>query len=100
MITLSHRDPTNPGKEFLVQIDEDELTDAYTAARAGGAPFEIHTLLFSIPKGMMAQADVAHVTAFRNADHPDLHTNNLVKVLRIDLVDEDEGAANYQHRSW
>ena len=95
VLTLSHRDPDNPGKEFLLRVDEANLTDAYTELRAGGAPFEIHTLLFSIPKGKMQQADIAHVTAVRNGDHGHFHSNNRVKVYRIDLVDDDEGLAAY-----
>ena len=95
VLTLSHRDPDNPGREFLLRVDEANLTAAYTALRAGGAPFEIHTLLFSIPPGKMQQADIAHVTAVRNDDHKHFHSNARVKVYRIDLVDDDEGAAAY-----
>ena len=32
IVTISHRDPNNPGKEFLIQIDEARLVDAYTAS--------------------------------------------------------------------
>ncbi len=95
VLTLSHRDPNNPGREFLVRVDESELTNAYTAQRAGGAPFEIHTLLFSIPPGKMQQADIAHVTAVRNNDHKHFHSNGRVKVFQVDLVDNDEGMAMY-----
>ena len=90
VVRLSHRDPLNPGKEFLVQIDEGQLADAYAALRAGGTSFEIHTLLFSIPKAAMEQADIAHVTAIRNDAHV-AHTNARAAVYRVDLVDDDEG---------
>ena len=76
-------------------MDETKLTDAYTAARGGGTVLEIHTLLFSIPPGVMQQADIAHVTAVRNDSHKHYHSNKRVNVLRIDLVDEDEGLAAY-----
>ena len=94
VVILSHRDPTNPGKEFLARIDETKLTDAYTAARGGGQTLEIHTLLFSIPKAAMQQADIAHVTAVRNDAHV-VHTNGVGKIYRVDLVDDDEGDAMY-----
>ena len=95
LVTLSHRDPTNPGREFLIRIDEAKLTDAYTAARAGGAPFEIHTLLFSIPKGVMEQADIGYVTARRHPDGHAEHLNKAVAAFRVDLVDDDEGDPQY-----
>ena len=95
VVILSHRDPDNPGREFLAQIDEDKLTSAYTAIRGGGQTLEIHTLLFSIPPGKMEQADIAHVTAVRNADHHGFHTNGRVKVYRVDLVDDDQGNPKY-----
>ena len=95
VVVIAHRDPTNPGREFLIRVDETKLTDAYTAVRAGGAPFEIHTLLFSIPAGSMEQADIAYVTAKRSADGHAVHSNKAVPVFRVDLVDDDEGLANY-----
>ena len=97
VIVLSHRDPNNPGREFLARIDESRLTDAYTAARGGGATLEIHTLLFSIPPKVMERADIAYVTAVRNdaeGDH-DISQNNRAEVFRVDLVDDDEGLAQY-----
>ena len=94
VVTLSHRDPNNPGKEFLATINAEALADAYTAQRAGGTPFEIHTLLVSIPKAALNQADIAHVTAMRNDAH-EQHTSAAVAVYRVDLVDDDEGDAMY-----
>ncbi len=95
VVILSHRDPTNPGREFLIRIDETELTNAYTAARAGGAAFEIHTLLFSIPAKKMEQADIGYVTARRHPDGHTQHFNKAVAAFRVDLVDDDEGEARY-----
>ena len=96
VVVLAHRDGTNPGREFLVRVDETKLTDAYDAIRGGGAAFEIHTLLFSIDKGEMQQADIAHVTAVRGG-HDDgvFHVNGRSNVFRVDLVDDDEGLAAY-----
>lgn len=93
-IQLSHRDPTTPGKEFLVTIDAGELTDAYTAQRGGGRQLEIHTLLFSIPKGVMERADEAFITLVRNDAHP-ASKNNRAAVYKVQLVDDDEGLAQY-----
>ena len=57
VVTLSHRDPNNPGREFLIQIDESRLVAAYTALRGGGASLEIHTLLIiSIPPEQVQDA--------------------------------------------
>ncbi|MCY3549631.1 MAG: hypothetical protein OXH39_04160 [Candidatus Poribacteria bacterium] len=93
-IQLSHRDPTNPGKEFLVTIDAGELTDAYTAQRGGGQQLEIHTLLFSIPKDRMERADEAFITLVRNDGHA-VSKNNRAAVYKVQLVDDDEGNPQY-----
>ena len=92
--SISHRDPLNPGKEFLVTIDAEALQNAYTIQRGGGQTLEIHTLLFSIAKGALDQADIAYVTAVRGG-HVDNHKNALVAVYRVDLVDEDQGDPAY-----
>ena len=92
---ISHRDPLNPGKEFLAEINAVALQNAYVGDRAGADPFfEIHTLLISIPKAALNQADVAHVTAMRNDAHAQ-HTSAAVAVYRVDLVDDDQGNPAY-----
>ena len=93
-IRLSHRDPNNPGREFLVEINATELADAYTAQRGGGTQLEIHTVLFSIPKDKMERSDSAFITLVRNDNHP-VSKNNRAAVFRVDLVDNDEGSAAY-----
>ena len=95
VVTLSHRDSANPGREFLIRIDEAELTNAYTNVRAGGAPFEIHTLLFSIPADVMERADIGYVTKERNDPAHAESMNKKVDVFRVDLVDNDEGEAKH-----
>lgn len=100
VVQLAHRDPRNPGKEFLVTIDSSELTDAYTAARGGGTTLEIHTLLFSIRRHKMERADEAYVTAVRNdpeGDHA-ISQNNAAGVYKLELVDADQGNPRYTSR--
>ena len=92
IVTISHRDASNPGKEFLVRIDETELALAY--ANAGG-PYEIHTLLFTIPKEKVERADRGYILNKRDSDGHAVHTNNHVNTLQINLVDDDEGMAVY-----
>ena len=71
-------------------INANALESAYEG-RAGADPFfEIHTLLISIPKGALNQADLAHVTAQRNDAH-EQHTSAAVAVYRVDLIDDDRG---------
>ena len=59
---IKHKNPggrvpgEQPGKEFLIQLDHEELENAYSFFGRGGgvapeAGLEIHTLYFSIPKG-------------------------------------------------
>lgn len=101
IVTISHRDAGNPGKEFLIRIDEVELALAYADA---GGPYEISTILFTIAKEKIERADLAYLLNKRDADGHATHTNNHVKAnagdgdkptLRIDLVDDDEGSAAY-----
>lgn len=94
-LTLEHRDPTNPGREFLLTIGAAELTNAYSQARGGGQQLEIHTLLFSIPAKKMERADIGYVTARRNDPAHAKSENNKRNVYRVDLVDVDEGVAQY-----
>ena len=94
VVDLSHRDPLNPGKEFLAEIDANALQDAYIGRAGATASIEIHTLLISIPKAALNQADIAHVTAIRNDAHA-VHTSAAVAVYRVDLVDDDEGNPQY-----
>ena len=69
IVTLSHRDPNNPGKEFLIQIDEEKLVDAYTDLRGGGASLEIGTLIISIPPQTVQDATLSEVIRQRKGEH-------------------------------
>ena len=119
---IGFRDATNPGRQFLVRIDEEELVAAYrTALRTpSNAGLEITSLFFFIPQGNpsgdtvavhdakladgrlieaqvrqgIRRADVEHAVAHF---HPDAHQhlNKASNVFRVDLVDEDQGNPQY-----
>ena len=44
------RDSALPGRQFLMRIDESQLTNAFAALRGGG--LEIYSLVFYIPVGL------------------------------------------------
>ena len=109
---IRHKNPggrvpgEQPGKEFLIQLDHEELENAYSYFGRGGgvAPeegLEIHTLYFSIPQGRVTEAGQDAIAASRIGKH--LHTNKYSsvlgnddpKALKVDLVDDDEGHPNY-----
>ena len=88
IVTLSHRDPNNPGKEFLIQIDEAKLVAAYTPARGGGASLVIGTLIISIPPQSVQDATLSEVIRQRKGEH-EPHWNKVSNVFQIDFVDVD-----------
>ena len=102
---IKHKNPGGripgelPGREFVVQLDQQELENVYQEGRGGGfrpeGGLEIHTLLFSIGANKVVSADRAEVAAFRADTHKHLHKNKVSNVLQVDLVDDDEGDANY-----
>ena len=91
VVTLSHRDPNNPGKEFLIQIDEARLVEAYTIARGGGASLTIGTLIISIPPQTVQDATLSEVIRQRKGEHIP-HWNVVSNVFQIDFVMMDTGA--------
>ena len=91
IVTISHRDPNNPGKAFLIQIDEARLVDAYTALRGGGASLEIGTLIISIPPESVQDATLSEVIRQRKGEHTP-HWNKVSNVFQIDFVMMDTGA--------
>ena len=91
VVTISHRDPNNPGKAFLIQIDEARLEDAYTALRGGGASLEIGTLIISIPPQSVQDATLSEVIRQRKGEH-EPHWNAVSNVFQIDFVMMDTGA--------
>ena len=101
-VKLSHRDPSNPGKEFLVEINATQLQAAYTTTRGGGTRLEIHTLLFSIGAGSMQDARREEVIKQRQGTHFP-HSNKISgtadkeseQVFQVQLVDVEEGSAKY-----
>ena len=112
---LAFRDTQKPGQQFLVRVDEDELTNAYqTALRAPDEEgIEIYSVVFFIPRGnaphidkhLRDGGDASVVRGVRKADldhaiahiGPDAHQhlNEASNPFRVDLVDDDEGMAMY-----
>ena len=96
IIRVSHRDPNNPGKEFVANIGVNALLNAYADARGRGGQsggLELHTVYFSITKAVLNQADQAHIVAVRG-DHAQ-HTSKASNILKIQLVDDDQGNPEY-----
>ena len=91
VVTLSHRDPNNPGKEFLIQIYESKLVEAYTALRGGGDSLTIGTLIISIPPQTVQDATLSEVIRQRKGEHTP-HWNVVSNVFQIDFVMMDTGA--------
>ena len=111
----SHSDANNPGRVFLLRIDESQIVDAYTAARGGN--FEIYHLSFYVPRAVPKVVGTRRVVdpnfwGIKNLalDHVGLdfpqtddaakpkahaHFNKPSNVYTIDLVDDDEGDPEY-----
>ena len=108
---LAFRDAEKPGQQFLLRIDEMELEEAYkTVLRADSdAGIEIYSLVFYIARGAGADpgatASAADPTGIRKADLAHAtshigpgahqHLNAASNVFRVDLVDDDQGDAQY-----
>ena len=109
---IKHKNPGGripgelPSKEFLIQMDHQELENVYQPGGRGGgvdpeAGLEIHTLYFSIAAGNVTEASRDAIIRQRTGKH--VHTNPISAVLgkddanplRVDLVDDDEGDPNY-----
>ena len=109
---IKHKNPGGripgelPSKEFLIQMDHQELENVYQPGGRGGgvdpeAGLEIHTLYFSIAAGQVTEASRDAIIRQRTGKH--VHTNPISAVLgkddanplRVDLVDDDEGDPNY-----
>ena len=120
---VAFRDKGAPSQQFLVRIDEDELTNAYrtllrTASNAG---LEIYNVVCFIPRGHSTlgttvavhdakladgsnsaalvgrgarKADLAHATAHFSPDAHQ-HLNKASNQFRVDLVDDDQGDPQY-----
>ena len=94
VVELRHRDPTNPGKEFLILIAESKLSNAYSAIHSGG-PFAITTLLISIPPQKVQDASLEAVLRKRRGEH-EPHWNTYSNVFQVHFVAADDGAAKYK----
>ena len=105
------------GRKFLVRIDETQIANAYTDARGG--TFEIYKLSFFMPRAIAGKAGGRRIVAtptgygVKNAaldhfaasfdsssdaddDNSHAHYNGASNVFTLDLVDNDEGDANYR----
>ena len=117
---FAFRDAQKPGRQFLIRLDEEKLTSAYrTALRAPtDAGLEIYSLFFYIGKGSsnftnkelsehdeklprdagvdagIRKIDAAHFTTHFGPDAHQ-HLNSASNVFRVDLVDDDQGDAQY-----
>ena len=108
------RDTGGPGRLFLVRIDEDKLRNAYIG-RGATSGYEIYSLVFFIPRGKGAgggpasdvgvSADNTVTRGIRKYDRahaiahfgPDAHQhlNKKSNEFQVDLVDDDQGDAQY-----
>ena len=107
----SFADANNPGRVFLLRIDEAQIANAYHAARGGS--FEIHKLSFFMPAAITAKTNGrrvvktdAHGVKNLALDHfaasfddhegkSHAHFNKASNVFNIDLVDDDQGNPQY-----
>ena len=105
------RDTGGTGRQFLVRIDESQLRNAYIG-RGVASGFEIYSLVFFIPKGIpgtadkdLASKDATVTRGIRKFDRahaiahfaPDAHQhmNDKSNEFQVDLVDDDQGDAQY-----
>ena len=106
------------GRKFLVRIDENQIANAYVDVRGG--TFEIYKLSFFMPRAIAGKAGGRRIVAktptgygVKNAaldhfaasfdssadadkDNSHAHYNGASNVFTLDLVDNDEGDANYR----
>ena len=106
------------GRKFLVRIDENQIANAYVDARGG--TFEIYKLSFFMPRAIAGKAGGRRIVSqdptgygVKNAaldhfaasfdsssdaddDNSHAHYNGASNVFTLDLVDDDEGDANYR----
>ena len=102
------RDTGGAGRQFIVRIDESQLRNAYIG-RGVASGFEIYSLVFFIPKGIGADPgatkDASVTRGIRKYDRahaiahfgPDAHQhlNDKSNEFQVDLVDDDQGDAQY-----
>ena len=88
------RDPGElPGQQFLLKIDNTALQNAYDDLRGGA--FEIHVLLFQLKHAAAVDASLAIRQDFLADDKAKIFHSEGPKLLRVDLVEADEGFAQY-----
>ena len=82
-----------PGRQFRLNVHYGVLAHAYDVA-TGGA-FEIHTLLFQLKHKAVVDASLGIRQDFLIDDKADIAHNVGPILLRVDLVNDDEGLAQY-----
>ncbi|MCG9131441.1 lamin tail domain-containing protein [Candidatus Poribacteria bacterium] len=84
-----------PGQQFRLTIKYGVLKLAYNALTGG--QFEIHTLFFTLAKGAVSDASIAAIEKYRKDPKEDNEPDTSAgpKFMRVDLVDDDEGNAQY-----
>ena len=108
------RDTGGPGRQFLVRIDESQLRNAYIG-RGAASGFEVYSLVFFIPRGIgnapypntdpISEGDATVTRGIRKFDRAHAlahfgpgahqHLNNASNEFQVDLVDDDQGDAQY-----
>ena len=89
------RDPGElPGQQFLLKVRNTALVNAYDTLRGGS--FEIHTLLFQLKHAAVVDASLAiRQDVLSGKEDVKIFHSEGPKFLRVDLVEEDEGFAQY-----
>ena len=91
---INVRDPGElPGRQFRLEIFYEALQNAYSSAQGGG--FEIHTILVQLGHDVVDDASLGIRQDFLADDAATIAHNEGPKLLRVDLVNDDEGLAQY-----
>ena len=82
-----------PGRQFRLEVFYEALANAYDESTGG--ELEIHTLLFQLGHNKVADASLGIRQDFLTDDKADIAHNSGPILLRVDLVHDDEGLAQY-----
>ena len=82
-----------PGRQFRLEVFYEALANAYDDTTGG--ELEIHTLLFQLKHNAVVDASLGIRQDFLTDDKADIAHNSGPVLLRVDLVNDDEGDAEY-----
>ena len=82
-----------PGRQFRLEVFYEALANAYDESTGG--ELEIHTLLFQLGHNKVVDASLGIRQDFLTDDKADIAHNSGPILLRVDLVNDDEGLAQY-----